>query len=236
MAPYQTPNNQGFTAEFIQLLNRHTPYSFELELVTRKHLDKFLADGEQGAVLFANPSWFGKGAENKYHWTPMILTDRNEVISSRLKKIQYDGLGSLSGLMFGGVLGRKYHDLEEAFVAGDVSRYDVADEKEVLKLILGGRVDVTSIPRSMALQLVKTVPNGQQLFFSDKPLFNFSRHIMLTNELGDVHGELARFIATLAHNSEWQNLLKKYHLSKNTQMLPGPQWHGEHPPMIEYLN
>ena len=47
MAPYKTPNNQGFTAEFIQLLNRHTPYSFELELVTRKHLDKFLADGEQ---------------------------------------------------------------------------------------------------------------------------------------------------------------------------------------------
>lgn len=240
MAPYVMPDKQGFVGEFVQLLNRQSDYNFSLTQVTRKQLDKALAKGEQGVVLFANPAWLGRVSglnqqgldkqgldkqgldkdKQKYYWTPMLLTDQNDIISSRLRKVQYTGADSLKGLVFGGVLGRRYYGLEEAFKGGDILRYDVTDENAVLKLVLGGRVDVTSMPHSMVSWLVNTMPRGRQLFISPQPLFSFSRHIMLTEQLAYMHPGLSRFVTTLAHNSQWRDLLMKYQLTSDTSVLP----------------
>lgn len=211
--PFMVSQTQGLVYDFVDLLNESSSeLKFNLKSIPRTQLNKYLEQKKQGIVLFVNWAWMGKNAKERYHWTSLILKDQNEIISSVNKKIVYESPSSLKGLVFGGIRGRKYKGLEKYFNTGEIMRYDVDKEKQVLSMILKNRIDVTSQPRTIVLSLASKMNIEKKLYFSPSPLFSFSRHIMVTKELSNVHTYLNSFIKSLPSNKKWQNILMEYNL------------------------
>ncbi len=212
--PFIQPDARGFGYDFVDLLNRHGSgrFHFNLVVIPRVRLNQELIKGHQGVVLFVNPAWIDPDLPRRYLWTEPFLEDRNEVISSRFFPVDYQGPDSLQGLIFGSIRGHHYKPLEEHFIAGKLFRYDVNDESQVYRLLLAGRVDVTSQPRSMARALIQRLGVEEEVYFSPEPLQIFERHLMVTPQLTAVHQFLESLLPKLQHSEEWPALLERYQL------------------------
>ena len=215
--PFKTSKTEGLAFDFVNLMNKESVgrFHFQLRSVPRSRLNYYLEHNQQGVVLFVNWLWMGKYAKEKYLWSPEILKDRNEVISSIDNKISFEGPESLKGLIFGGIRGRRYKGLESFFSSNEIIRFDVNGEEQVLNMIVKNRVDVTSQPRTLANALIKSLGIEDKIFFSPKPLFHYSRHIMTTPVLVDVHAHLSDFAKNLDGHPEWSAILNKYELLNN---------------------
>lgn len=211
--PFMISHDQGLVYDFVDLLNsEQNKYVFHLKSIPRAQLNKLLEQKKQGVVLFVNWTWMGKNAKEKYYWTSPILKDQNEVISSVNKKVIYLSPNSLKGLVFGAIRGRKYKGLEKYFKTGEITRYNVDNEKQVLSMILKNRVDVTSQPRTIVMSLSSKMDIEKQLYFSPTALFSFNRHLMVTKELDYIHEFLNNFTVSLSSSEKWQNILNRYNL------------------------
>lgn len=214
--PFKISKKEGLAADFVALLNKELGNILEFKLVSlpRARLNKYLARKQQGVVLFVNWAWMGKDSKTKYLWTPTLLKDQNEIISSIHKKVFYKNPASLKGLKFGAVRGRKYKGLQELMINGEIKRLDLNAEKQVIKMIVDQRIDVTSQPHTIALSLINSLKVKKQIFFSPTPLFKFNRYIMVTPQLKEAHIQLSRLVTNLEKNADWENILDKYDLRK----------------------
>ncbi|MGK0288944.1 MAG: polar amino acid transport system substrate-binding protein [bacterium] len=214
-APFHIKANQGFSYDFGKLLNKLTkdsPYSFSVEMIPRKRLNKILKKQQQGVVLFVQPQWMGDPERKKYLWTNSFMKGRNEVLSHYKRPIYYKSPSSLYGLRFGGILGRKYTPLEKAFHNHQVQRFDVNYEKLNLFKLNRRRIDVTVQPKIIAKYLIHKYSLQSKIFFSSNPLVHFNRHILVTKKLTKVHQLLNQIILQLRSNQQWKVIQKNYQL------------------------
>ncbi len=211
--PFKTnENNAGLAQDFVDLLNQmaQQTFLFQLHTIPRSRLNHYLDNGKNGVVLFVNWAWMGKTSKQDYFWSEALMQDRNEIISSVHKPVNYDGPDSLANLNFVGVRGRRYSKFEALITSGETTRTDVNNEEIALTMIVAGRVDFTSQPKSLALALKKKLKLGGKLYFSPKPLFSFKRYIMTSKNLPQVHAFLLALSKDIQNLPQWQALLKKY--------------------------
>ncbi|MGK0289360.1 MAG: polar amino acid transport system substrate-binding protein [bacterium] len=111
--PFITGKKKGFTYDFVRLMNKagKNKYRFQLEVLPRVRINRFLKKKKLGVILFVNPKWMKDSKRKKYFWTREFLRDQNMVILHRGKKIRYSGVSSLHGFILGGVSGRRYKAL-----------------------------------------------------------------------------------------------------------------------------
>ncbi len=212
--PFITSPTQGLAYDFVNLLNVKLKgkYQFKLKSIPRSRLDIFLKEEKQGIVLFVNWIWMGKGAKEKYLWTPTVFLDQNEVISLKSRKIIYDTPESLKGLKFGAVSGRKYNGFSSLFSTNEVERFDVTRDRQVLEMMIRDRIDVTIQPRSLATAIIKKMGLKDKFYFSPKPHFTSTKHIMITSKLQKLHLYLNQMIDTLKDDKKWNIIVNKYEL------------------------
>lgn len=218
MPPFVTGEGQGLVYDFVELLNGHVEgdYQFQVMIYPRKRLDSQLEEGEQGIVLFVNWAWMGENAKTKYLWGPVILTDRNEIISGTDRRVEFDGsAGSLKGLLFGGLLGRRYPGLMVAMERKEIIRVNARTEVQNLKKILHQRIDVTTMPQSQLGYHIKNMQLDGQLHLSETPLFSYSRHLLVTKKLQSEYAFITAFTKGLSGNNAWRIILQKYGLSQS---------------------
>ncbi|ABV36994.1 conserved hypothetical protein [Shewanella sediminis HAW-EB3] len=217
--PFQISGDEGLAFDFVNLLNDEFRgrFVFRLDSLPRARLNKYLAEQKQGLVLFVNWRWMGDGAEANYLWTPPLWQDRNEVISSIENKVVFDGPESLKGLTLVAVRGRKYKSLEPLFARSEITRFNVNREEQALALLLKSRGDLTIQPRSVVMFLLNELNLQNKIYLSPTPFFSFTRHIMLTPGLIELHPELSEFVLQLDTNVRWQNILQKYDLVEETE-------------------
>lgn len=210
-APFVTGENSGLAYDFVKLLNTHAQgvFDFRLENLPRIRLNNELSKYE-GIVLFVNPKWMGKNASERYFWSKRIFIDRNEVLSSSSNKIEFHGVESLKGKYFGAIRGRKYQGIDPLLESEEIIPVYVNSEKQALRMLASKRIDVTTQPRSMSKALIKEMGLGDKIYFSQEPLFSYSRHVLVTKELKEVYLFLLGFMANLDENKQWQAQLK-YH-------------------------
>jgi len=212
--PYVTGDAKGLAHEFIKLLNGHAQgkYKFQLKVYPRKRLNSLLSLGKQGIVLFVHWSFMQDVDQSKYLWGPILMHDRNEIISLSNRKINYDGTAqSLTGLKFGGVLGRSYDVfLEKAMAQGEIRRTDTNTEKQNIQKLLRERIDVTTMPQVVLQHLIKNMNIAGKLYVSPQPRNVFTRHILATKQLKQEHEFLVKFVQDLSSNAQWQKILNQY--------------------------
>ncbi len=77
---------------------------------------------------------------------------------------------------------------------------------------MSGRIDTLLISRSTLLYHLKSAQK-RDLYVSDTPLYEFARHLLVTDALGEaVSAYLAELTEALPGNPEWQILLFRYGL------------------------
>lgn len=211
--PFLIGERQGLVHDFIGLMNHHAQgrYRFELGVYPRKRLDMKLESGEQGVVLFVHWSYMGDGERTKYFWGPVIMPDRNEIVSRADRKVVFDGTAaSLKGLRFGGVLGRRYPLLKDAMERGEIYRENSHGEEQNIRKLLAGRIDATTIPKPVLHHFVKTMGLEGRLYVSPTPITVYTRHLLVTKGLRAEHEFLSRFVRDISDNAEWRRIMKKY--------------------------
>lgn len=215
--PFVTAPNQGLLYDFVDLLNQQSKgrYQFNLTLYPRKRLDLKLQAGDQGIVLFVNGIWMSDPKLTRYLWSTALLEDHNEIISNKQHPVRYNGnLNSLKGLIFGGVLGREYAPLTEAITRGEIKREDSGSQEQNLKKLQFGRIDFTSMPETVFRYYEQQLKLEGQFYRADIPLTTYSRHLLITKGLSEVHRDLDVLIQDLEGLPQWQEILKRYGLSK----------------------
>jgi len=128
---------------------------------------------------------------------------------SKQHKVNYKDPESIIGLKFGAVRGRDFKPLNPYFISKAIKRIDVNREEQILKLLIKGRIDVTSLPRTSINYLCQSLGLKGKLYFSPQYLYSFSRHIIVTPSLEKVHLALLKVVSKLNENLRWQSILKK---------------------------
>lgn len=212
--PFVTSKNQGLSHELIELLNARGQgrFRFELRLLPRKRIDLLLSDGITGLVLFVNPSWMGLRNLQKYEWTPSLFSDRNVIVSNVSRKVDFTGPESLVGLTLGGIIGRKYEALDELVDAGLIKRDDTTSEKSNLLKLCEKRIDFTTGPETMLRPLVASLCIDGQIYFSPTPLFQYTRHILISDASPALSEFIVQFVRELPANPKWIAIKDKYKL------------------------
>jgi polar amino acid transport system substrate-binding protein len=214
--PFILKDDQGLSRAFVDLLNNdpgnQNRFRFELVELPRKRIDARLARQRPGILLWATPSFFTAAQTANGKWSAPLLTDQQDFVSLPDAPFEYENPESLHGLVLGGVLGHKYAGLEAGIASTKIKRQDVQSDLQNLGKLLSGRISTLLIPRSTLLYYRKEKNLGE-LYVSQTPLYQFSRHLFIANTLGEAVTEyLDQFLEGLPDNPEWQILLFHYGL------------------------
>ncbi|MGK9065280.1 substrate-binding periplasmic protein [Stutzerimonas chloritidismutans] len=214
--PFLLKDEQGLSHAFVDLLNNDPAnagrFRFELIELPRKRIDARLAKGRPGLLLWATPEFFTEAQTARASWSEPLLVDRQEFVSLPDTAFEYEGIESLQGKTVGGVLGHRYAGLEDAVANGSVRRQDVRSDLQNIEKLLNGRIHTLLIPRSSLLHYRKQHDLGR-LHVSARPLYEFSRHLLMTDSLSSsVKEYLSWFVNALPSNPEWQILVFHYGL------------------------
>ena len=157
-------------------------YDFTVEGVSRGRLNHRLAQGEKGIIFWVNPAWFKDAARVKYHWTQDLFLDSNDVISPIDRPVTYAGPASLSHMRLAGVQGHRYPDIEPLLQAEQITREDVASEKQAVMFIAHGRADVSIVASSAARHYANQSDLAGRIHFSPRVFSSFTRSILMQTD------------------------------------------------------
>jgi polar amino acid transport system substrate-binding protein len=204
-------NSKGMLWDLADLLCRRSAgkYQFVAAEMPRRRLDIQIQAGDRLVVPFVDPGFFGDPGMTKYFWTRAMFEDRQEIISPADKPIDYSGPDSLAGLVFGGVFGRIYGPLEDAFRSGKIVRSDALDEMSNLLKVSTGRVAVGSIS-SLALGYYRQIDGRTEaLHISSQPLYPIKRRIMVVGGAAP-RDFIDAQLQDIGTAEDWRSMLGKY--------------------------
>lgn len=212
--PFVIGKKDGISRDFVALLNEaaHGTFDFELNLLPRKRLDLLLASETPGVVLFVNPSWMGLSDDDPVEWTGALFNDSNAVISNVSRKVNYAGPESVYGMKMGGVFGRKYKNLDEPIAKNLIKRENTRTETLSIRKLSERRVDFVTAPESILRYLVSHLGVENRIYFSPTPLFEYTRHLLLSNPSQQLSEFLMQFVEDLPNNPQWHAIKTKYQL------------------------
>ncbi|WP_439886413.1 substrate-binding periplasmic protein [Pseudomonas sp. MBLB4123] len=203
---------QGLYFDFSDYLNsKGDAYRFETLYLPRNRIEHDLDHGHlDGVVIGVNPLWFQDQAQERFLWTPSLYQDQDEIVSLTGTGLNYRGPESLSGLHLAGVLGFSYHGIDDWVAAGKIDRSDTPGEREVLLMLLKGRVDVGIVSRSTLDYLIER-EGWQGLFHvSPTPHDRFARRLLLPPGQEALYHYLLPILEQLPQDPAWQAILERY--------------------------
>ncbi len=212
--PFVTGSNAGLSYDLLKYFNQHGEgrYSFKLNIVPHKRLDALLKTNSDIIVPWASPDWFGESARTKYAWTAPLMSDGNVYISLKQQPIDVKSTSDLQGLVLGGVLGHHYSNLDEEVALGSFSRMNATNERSLIRMVAGGRVEVGIIAESAARYLVWEEKLEGRIYFSANNHSVYVRRIMLSGYLPRVHTFLDTIITQMSADPEWLAIMSSYQL------------------------
>lgn len=214
--PFYVSENEGLAHDFVELLNKELSgqYTFKLEIVPRARLNHYLNKNVSGIVLFVSDLWMESRARCEHCWTPALFEERNEVVSSDLLKLEYEQPESLVGRTFGSVRGREHRVIQPLIDKQKIKLFEVDRVEQIFQLMIKNRIDVTSLPTSIARAVGRKLHISDRFHYSTKPLYSFTRHVFITPGQERLHKDLSEIISQMQGNPNWQTLVTRYQLNQ----------------------
>lgn len=203
---------QGLYYDFATYLNsKGDAYRFHTQFVPRNRVEHDLLHQRfDGVLLGVSPIWFRDQAETKYLWTPGIYEDQDEIVSLVETPFDYRGPKSLIGKKLGGVLGFSYFGVDKLAAKGKIIRINTVGEREVLEMLLKGRVDAGIVSRSTLNYLIVREGWQGRFYLSRQPHDSFSRRLLVLRRDQALYDYLLPILQGLPSDKEWQAILRKY--------------------------
>ena len=192
-------------------------YTFEVMILPRKRLDWHLESNDKLIVPFVSPSWFGDENGVLFGWTPYLMQGGNAVVSSSATPFEYDGPVSLIGKRIGVVSGYRLKGLQVLIANGNITRFDIPNERLIWKMLKEGRIDVGIVPNIVARYLEADIYPKVDLHFSSTPHQAFTRHVLISGHDGQFREFLNKAVIAVRMSSKWQSLLTKYGTSNHME-------------------
>lgn len=209
--PFITKPNQGLTYDLASFLNESGKkrYHFNVKVLPRKRLNLQITESDAWIVLWGNPLWFGDKNETAYKWIK-ILEDENAIISLMDNKVEYNDPESLIGHDFGGIRGHRYVGIDNLVKDGLINRINGDHEKNLLRVLLAGRLDVILLPKSTILYFMKTMDLESTVYIASNAHQKYWRNLMVPHS----QQALQEFLQSLSliDNSKFKNIKSDYRL------------------------
>jgi len=185
-------------------------YRFQAIYLPRRRLNFIISQPNwQGVVAWANPSWFDDNSQSLYLWSRPFMQDIDLIASNRNKPIDFENSDSLNGLVFGGILGRRYHDFDLQVNQGKFRREDTVDIYQNLQKLKAGRIDVILLQGSNVSYLRQIYPDlDQWLYIAPKPRAVIQRHLFTNAENRELMSFLNKQLRAIAHDPQWKESLQ----------------------------
>lgn len=187
-------------------------YQFKTAYLPRKRLDILVSSGNwEGAVIWANPTWFRDPAQKRYLWSSPLATDYNLVLSHKQKPVEYATPASLQGLRLGGVLGHVYPELDLMFRQGRLARDDATSYLQNLLKLREKRVDVIFMPASALAIWKRQYPDWNEwVYVSKTPQGVFDYHVFCDRSNTKLMAFLDEAVRRLQNNPEWRDTVSTW--------------------------
>lgn len=210
--PFVNSEGIGLTYDLVNFLNQHSngKYFFKTRILPRKRLNLKIKQPGPWIVNWVHPLWFGDKEEKKYLWVD-LFEDTSVIISNSNKKVEYKGPASLKGLKFGGIGGHRYGAIDDLVAKGLLTRIDGDHEKDILRVLLRGRLDVILLPGSTINYLKNEMSLEKKIYIPKKHHQIYMRKFMIPNTRKDLKQYLSDL--QLSNNRKWQSLLEQYGLN-----------------------
>ncbi|KKJ75980.1 hypothetical protein WH95_15585 [Kiloniella litopenaei] len=213
--PFIIRDGEGLSYDLVRYLNKYgdNRFQFKLSVLPRKRLDILLKANRDMIVPWVSPEWFGMGSRSRYLWTPSLLSDANIYFSRKSDSIDIKKMKDLETLILGGVLGHQYSDIDREIEKGRLTRTNAPRERNLIKMLIGKRIDIAIMEESSARYLVRAEKLEQDIYFSPHKHSRFQRHLLINGYLPDVHQFLNETILQMAADPEWIAIKSRYELS-----------------------
>lgn len=184
-------------------------YAFVPTALPRKRLDQIVATPHwSGVVAWVNPRWMLDDDQQRFLWSRAFTFDTNLVVSHRDRPVDFRGSPSLNGLRVGGIVGRQYTDLKEAFDSGGARREDAMSETNNLSKLKLGRIDVTFVTAMSLKDHRRQMPDlDRWLYVAARPRGSFDRHLFTSRDQTELMAFLNQALSALAADEQWRGLL-----------------------------
>lgn len=211
-APFVTGAGKGLTYDLAEYMTKKSDgaLTVKVSVLPRARVDQAVQGDFKGAVPWVFPAWFKDKDKAAYLWSEPLFQDRNIIVSTAAKKIEFTGPDSLKGSSFGGVLGHNYAGIDELVKAGQVERQDSQNEETNLKKIAAARVDATLLPASASNFLVPQLGIADKIHVSATPQSSYSRHLLVGKGNPELLDRVNAIIAGMKGDATWQAILDKY--------------------------
>ncbi len=180
---------------------------FEAQTLPRKRLNSYLAENQQGIVVWANPLWFKDKEEQMYDWTERVVWGSNEIVSLQTHPVPYDSAESLAGKRFGGVGGHHYVGIDELVASGKIERLDTSSFEQNFQKLINRRLDVILLPRGELFYLMKKHQLEDHIYIAQNPHQKYPRKILVTKQLKGVRDFINSQLTLLRSDPDWLLLL-----------------------------
>lgn len=207
--PFINSLEKGLTYDFVDYLNQRSQgkFKFKVRVLPRKRLNIMIKQPGSWIVIWVHPIWFGDKKEEKYLWFD-LFEDKNSIISHIDNRVEYNGPESLKGMKFGGIAGHRYVGIDELVAKGLITRIDGDHERNIVRVLLKGRLDVILLPNSTINYLKKEMFLNDQIYISKKFHQVYKRKCMIPKNRDDLMQYLISL--NLSDSDDWKTVLTKH--------------------------
>lgn len=221
--PFYLEEGKGLSYELAQHLTQRArgAYVFRVSVLPRKRLDLMLeAPSAPMAVPWVAPKMFGDERAEKFRWTVALMGDMEVMLTASPLTPDPANPESFNGLVFSGVLGHRYPEIQPYIDRGRLLRQDTASPDSNLYKVALGRADFTMMSASTASYFLNAAKFPRPLRQIDLPWSAFERRMLIP---ANSDPQLVRFLETsladLAQDARWQAIFEQYGQKPHTLSL-----------------
>lgn len=176
--------------------------------IPRKRVDDFILSGH----IDATPRAIEWTAEpERFLFTEPLLQVEEVFFMREGTEFEFTGPESLIGKNVVTHLGYKYPTLKPVFASGKAERFDVQNERDMLRYLIDGRqYDLGIAVLQVGLWHIRQEQWQDKLDYAPQPLSSQGYRLMFAKERGEFVQLFNRELEAMKANGEWDEILNRY--------------------------
>ncbi|MAL98233.1 substrate-binding periplasmic protein [Hydrocarboniclastica marina] len=198
----------GIIWDILALAAERKGYKLEGLEIPRKRVDDFILSGHIDATPRAI-EWTSK--PERFTFTEPLVEVQEVFFKRRGSQFEYTGPESLAGKSIVTHLGYKYPTLEPMLASGRAERFDVQNERDMLRYLVEGKYhDLAIAVREVGLWHIKREGWHDQLDYAPQPLSSVEYRLMFNKDNEAFVAWFNDELADIKRSGELEVILDRY--------------------------
>lgn len=186
-------------------------FSFKVETLSMQALQNHLMNEQTAMVVFVSPVWFDDVGMEKYLWSDVVLTLKDQLVSKKEKPFNFQEAGSFKDKIIGGIKGYTYPVFDSMVSQQQAIRLDFDSDLESLKALKSNEdLDAVIVNEGPLKFYSQILGIEHDIFIASQPLGVYPVRVLLTQDLTSVHEFLQNTLSDMEKDEAWLNLKALY--------------------------